>query len=194
MSLDAQIYVADLAAYNAGHLYGRWINLAMYNFDTEEIHERIREILAKGRERYGSVTMSAHEEWAIHDYEGFGPVKIEEYESIGKICALAETLDALEENGEEVPFKIFLDKVESLDSFDSLDDAVEAFRESYRGEQSLEQYAGDYVSDCILPEIDKSIRETIETYFDYESFARDMSYDGYTEVYDNGDYYLFGPR
>ena len=194
MASTAQIYVADLAAYNAGHLHGRWIVLEAYDFDPEAVHERIKEILARGAKRFGAETLSVHEEYAIHDYEGFGPVKIEEYDSIEKVCALAETLDALESNGEDVPFGIYLDKIESLDSLDSLDDAVEAFRESYRGELTLEQYAGDYVSDCILPEIDKGIRETIETYFDYESFARDMSYEGYTEVYDHGDHYLFGPR
>lgn len=194
MASNAQIYVADLAAYNAGHLHGRWITLEAFDFDPKSVHERINEILAKGTELYGAETASIHEEWAIHDFEGFGPIKVEEYSSIEKVCALAETLDALARNGEDVPFGIFLDKIESLDYFDSLDDAVEAFREAYRGNQSLEQYAGDYVSDCILPEIDKYIRETVETYFDYQAFARDLGYDGYTEVYDHGDYYLFGPR
>lgn len=194
MASSAQIYVADLAAYNSGHLHGRWIILEAYDFDPESVHERIKDILAKGTELYGAETVSIHEEWAIHDYEGFGPVKIEESDSIEKVCELAETLDALESNGEDIAFGIFLDKVESLDSFDSLDDAVEAFRDAYRGSQSLKDYAYEYVEECILPGIDKSIRETIETYFDYEAFARDMSYDGYTEVYDHCDYYLFGPR
>lgn len=194
MASSAQIYVADLAAYNAGHLHGRWIILEAYGFDPESVHERIKDILAEGTELYGAETVSIHEEWVIHDYEGFGPVKIEEYDSIEKVCELAETLEALASFGEDVAFSIFLDKVESLDSFDSLDDAVEAFRDAYRGSQSLKDYAYEYVEECILPEIDKSIRETIETYFDYEAFARAMSYDGYTEVYDHGDYYLFGPR
>lgn len=194
MASSAQIYVADLAAYNAGHLHGRWIVLEAYDFDPEAVHERIKEILARGAKRFGAETLSVHEEYAIHDYEGFGPIKIEEYASIEKVCELAETLDALESNGEGVAFGIFLDKVESLDSFDSLDDAVEAFRDAYRGSQSLKDYAYEYVEECILSEMDKSIRLTIETYFDYEAFARDMRYDGYTEVYDHGDYYLFGPR
>ncbi|WP_078323613.1 antirestriction protein ArdA [Mycobacteroides salmoniphilum] len=194
MASTAQIYVADLAAYNAGHLHGRWIDLEAYSFDPDEVHGRIKQILARGTELYGAETASVHEEFAIHDYEGFGPIKIGEYDSIEKVCALAETLDALEANGEQVPFEIFLDKVESLNSFDSLDDAVEAFREAYRGEQSLEDYASEYVHDCIFPEVDHRIRETVETYFDYKAFARDMGYDGYTEVYDYGDYYLFGPR
>lgn len=194
MASNAQIYVADLAAYNAGHLYGRWIILEAYDFDPESVHERIKEILAKGTELYGAETVSIHEEWAIHDFEGFGPIKIEEYSSIERVCAIAETLSALESNGEDVPFGIFLDKVESLDSFDSLDDAVEAFRDAYRGNQSLEDCAYEYVSDCILPEIDESVRQTIESYFNYEAFAQDMSYDGYTEAYAHGEYHLFGPR
>lgn len=191
MASSAQIYVADLAAYNAGYLHGSWIALADTEFDPEQVHAAIQQILELSPVRQlGEIP----EEWAIHDYEGFGPIKIEEHASIEKVCELAETLDALESNGEDIAFGIFLDKVESLDSFDSLDDAVEAFRDAYRGSQSLKDYAYEYVEECILPEIDKSIRETIETYFDYEAFARDMSYDGYTEVYDHGDYYLFGPR
>lgn len=194
MASNAQIYVADLAAYNAGHLHGRWIILEAYDFDPDSVHERIKEILAQGTELYGAETVSIHEEWAIHDFEGFGPIKIEEYSSIERVCAIAETLDALESNGEAAPFGIFLDKIESLDYFDSLDDAVDAFRDAYMGARSLEDYAREYVEDCILPEAPQGIRQTIENYFDYESFARDMGYDGYTEVYDHGDYYLFGPR
>lgn len=191
MASSAQIYVADLAAYNAGYLHGSWIALADVEFDPEQVHAAIQQILELSPVRQlGEIP----EEWAIHDYEGFGPIKIEEYASIDKVCELAETLDALESNGEGVAFSIFLDKVEYLDSFDSLDDAVEAFRDAYRGSQSLKDYAYEYLEESILPVIDKGIRETIETYFDYEAFARDMSYDGYTEVYDHGDYYLFGPR
>lgn len=190
MASTAQIYVADLAAYNAGHLHGRWIHLVGYGYEPEQVHERIKEILARGAELYGADTLSAHEEWAIHDYEGFGTVKIDEYSSIERVCAIAETLDELESNGEDVPFGIFLDKIESLDYFDSLDDAVDAFREAFLGVQSLEDYAREYVEEVLSGEMSS----TLMNYFDYESFARDMGYDGYTEVYDHGDYYLFGPR
>lgn len=39
---DAQIYVADLAAYNAGTLYGKWIDAEQ---SAEEIEEEVQEML-----------------------------------------------------------------------------------------------------------------------------------------------------
>lgn len=80
----SRIYVADLAAYNAGHLQGRWIDL---DADTtvEALYEQVQEILAEGTRRYARETLSIHEEWAIHDYEGFGPIRVEEYTALETI-------------------------------------------------------------------------------------------------------------
>jgi len=60
-----RIYVADLAEYNDGNLIGLWIDAL-----DDNIQEQVDSMLAE-RE---------HEEWAIHDYEGFfNPLVIKKF-------------------------------------------------------------------------------------------------------------------
>jgi len=66
-----RIYVACLASYNAGILHGEWIDAT----DADTIREAIQEMLK------GSPTAGA-EEWAIHDYEGFGSIRLSEWEDV----------------------------------------------------------------------------------------------------------------
>jgi len=56
-----RIYVACLAAYNNGHLHGRWIDATR---GESHICEQTRAMRAAS-------PIEAAEEWAIHDYEGF---------------------------------------------------------------------------------------------------------------------------
>lgn len=65
-----KIYVACLASYNSGILYGEWIDV---NQSVDEISDQIKTMLV------GSSIENA-EEWAIHDYEGFGAIRLGEYE------------------------------------------------------------------------------------------------------------------
>lgn len=82
-----RIYVADLAAYNAGYLHGVWIDLTPED-DTDTVGEQVEAMLAAGTVRFGAATCSAkHEEFAIHDYEGFGPVKVDEYDPLDAVLA-----------------------------------------------------------------------------------------------------------
>ena len=60
-----RIYVACLSSYNAGRLHGRWIDCDQ---TAEEIREEIRLMLEESPEPWA-------EEWAIHDYEGFGGLR-----------------------------------------------------------------------------------------------------------------------
>ena len=66
MSIEPKIYVADLAAYNSGFLHGCWIDA---NQDLDDIQEQIQNMLRKSPEENA-------EEYAIHDYEGFGKISI----------------------------------------------------------------------------------------------------------------------
>ena len=72
MNTEIRIYVADLAAYNNGKLHGVWINACD---DLEDIQEQINKMLASSPEGFA-------EEYAIHDYEGFGGYSLGEYEGI----------------------------------------------------------------------------------------------------------------
>lgn len=91
MSTSPRIYVADLAAYNAGHLHGRWIDLDETT-TRDELQEQVDAILNEGTRRYCRETLSVHEEYAIHDYEGFGPIRVGEYDSIDTILSHIERM------------------------------------------------------------------------------------------------------
>ena len=60
-SPNPEIYVADLAAYNAGKLRGEWIDA---NQDVDNIRAEIEKMLSSSPELFA-------EEYAIHDYEQF---------------------------------------------------------------------------------------------------------------------------
>lgn len=89
--VEPAIWVADLAAHNSGILHGKWIPLC--GKDRDEVYEIIEEILAEGTKLYGKETCSEkHEEFAIHDYEGFGPIKVGEYDSISDLLEHVERI------------------------------------------------------------------------------------------------------
>jgi hypothetical protein len=102
-----RIYVADLAAYNAGILHGTWIDLDASHANVGDLDTAIETMLAEGARRHGAETCSAvHEEFAIHDYEGFGPVPVGEYDSLDGVLAHVARM------GEDpAPYFAFIDAV-----------------------------------------------------------------------------------
>lgn len=164
-----RIYVADLAAYNAGYLHGKWFDPADFDYDADELHSAVQEMLEDGHRQYAAATLSEkHEEWAIHDYEEFDGVQISEWQQFDFVCELAQALD---------------DKGEAFGLFVShfgleISDAVSAFDEAYIGDMSLEDYAYNLVEECYLPELSGGSKEFFESYFDYDKFARDLKLGG----------------
>ena len=111
------IYVASLSAYNAGTLHGEWIDADQ---TVDEIWAEVQAMLAACPEhnRYGFPS----EEWAIHDFEGFGAWSPGESESFETIVQVAELL---EEHGEA--FGIYAEDV-------GIEQAAENFAEAYHGQ------------------------------------------------------------
>jgi len=79
MSTDPRIYVACLAAYNNGRLHGAWIDA---NQSADDIAAEVQTMLAASPE-------PGAEEWAIHDYEGFGELRLSEWESFERVASIA---------------------------------------------------------------------------------------------------------
>ncbi|PMY95039.1 antirestriction protein ArdA, partial [Pseudomonas sp. FW305-124] len=71
------------ASYNAGTLFGKWIDA---NQTAEEIHADISAML-RGSPEAGA------EEWAVHDYEGFGEISLSEWPDISRVSAIARLLE-----------------------------------------------------------------------------------------------------
>lgn len=150
---EIRIYVADLAAYNSGKLYGIWIDATL---DVEEIEAQVHKMLAGSPESYA-------EEWAIHDYEGFGGVGISEYQSFETIHEIALFL---EEHGK-------LGAAVLSHWCDDLVEAGKALKENYAGEHGS---AADYAQE--LTQETTVIPENLSFYIDYEAMARDMELSG----------------
>src|SRR5882672_6047171 len=77
-----RIYVASLSDYNAGRLHGVWLDA---NQDVEELQVAVDAMLKKSHE-------PSAEEYAVHDYEDFGPVRLGEYTSLEIVAAVARGL------------------------------------------------------------------------------------------------------
>jgi antirestriction protein len=164
--LNPRIYIACLAAYNNGHLHGEWIDA---NQDFNDLHIEIRKILA-------SSPIADAEEWAIHDFEDFGDVRISEYESMETVSALASFIVEHDELGAAVLAHIN----------GGIDDASRLLDECYHGEYDSEE---DFA--ISLAEDTMTIPEYLSYYIDYEKMARDLFINDYFSIEINHKSHVF---
>tara|TARA_R110002049_G_scaffold290713_1_gene474286 strand:+ start:226 stop:741 length:516 start_codon:yes stop_codon:yes gene_type:complete len=153
MGEEIRIYVADLAAYNNGILHGVWIDATL---GTEDLFAAIKKMLEASPEEDS-------EEFAIHDYEGFGAVAICEYQGIESVHEIALFIEEYPALGAEV-----------LNYYGGdLDDAREALEERYSGcYSSLADYAQEWT------ESTSDVPESLAYYIDYEAMGRDFELGG----------------
>lgn len=164
--LTPRVYVACLAAYNNGHLHGRWIDA---NQDADTIREEVAEMLKAS-------PIPQAEEWAIHDYEDFGGIKLSESEGFEEVARLAELL---EKHGKA--FAAYAGYIGG--------EATEGgFEEAYHGHHSSEQA---YVEELVSELYSEKELGPLANYIDYESYARDLFMGDYTSVDGDGGVYVF---
>ena len=170
IGIEPRIYVACLAAYNAGKLHGKWIELE--GKSAAEVREEIQGILKASPEPHA-------EEWAIHDFE-LGGIKIGESEDIEK---LMELVGHLVEHGEAFAAYVNNQGVAYAN--------LEGFEDAYQGEHdSIEDYAEQWLEDTgSLAQIPENLR----FYFDYAKYARDLELGGdiWSSESDHGTVYVF---
>jgi len=148
-----RIYVACLAAYNSGYLHGAWIDAAQ---EPWAIYDAVRDMLAAS-------PVPDAEEWAIHDYEGFGGVRIEEYTGFERVSEIASFLAEHGEIGAAV-----------LDYYGGdLAEAREALEDRHLGAYaSLADYMQEVTEDTT------AIPQSLRYYVDYQAMARDAELNG----------------
>ena len=169
-----KIYVADLNAYNNGRLIGEWVDLSEFD-NGEEVMEKLGEIVNTWKEKYGD----DHEEWAIHDYENFSSSLYSEYMGEDDFNKVIQVYKVSEDKG--IPANVLGDIMREYEP----DDLEEWIDEHYEGQfDSDTDLAYHYVD--VLGGIDQLGEETLQNYFDYESFGRDLAYD-YSEY--DGHYF-----
>ena len=160
------IFVNTWGNYNEnGADGGEWITLPM---EAEELKEALNKIAA---------AMGDHDpEWAIHDYEWTTEIEPREISELESITALNEELQELDG----------LDEWDQKEIAAAMEAFSYSFQEAYDRQQrgcfiffagqDLEEVAEEIINDCYdLPAF--ALR-----YFDYEAFARDLGFDGYTET------------
>ena len=147
-----RIYVACLAAYNAGHLHGRWIDAS----EPDEVREGVRAMLAASPEPDA-------EEYSIHDHEGFEGCRISEWASFDLVCELADFIDQHGRLGARLYAHFG----------DSLDEARAAL-DNYAGEyRCLADFAEE-----ITRESGTEIPKALEYYIDWGAMGRDLELNG----------------
>jgi antirestriction protein len=156
--LAPKIYAASLSDYNAGRLHGAWIDADQ---DAEEIHADIHNMLAESRQPWA-------EEWAIHDYEDFGSLRLSEWESIEQLSIIGR---GIAEHG--TPFAHWATfcrtegTAEQLSAFQEHYLGVWDSEEAY-GEQAMKDYGiQDEIERLLLPHLSGYVT------IDYQQFGQD---------------------
>ena len=155
-----KIFITNLGRYNEGYLVGKWVKLPV----CEDVLDKVLKEI--GIDEY-------YEEYFITDYEneiiGIGDV-ISEYSSVQALNELAQRLEDLSDDeadklGAVLEYEAcrsvseVLELLDKLDEFDLLTDVTDDEELGY-------YYAEEYC--CI------DIPESIQPYFDYEKFGRNI--------------------
>ncbi len=171
-AVPPRIYVASLSDYNDGRLHGTWLDAAQ---EPDQLVEAVEAMLRASK-------VPGAEEWAIHDYEGFGPLELSEYESLERVSQLGLGIAA---HGEA--FAAFVGLVDG-------DSDVRNFQSCYLGHwDSLTAYADGLLDELGAGEAMERLPEWLQAYarVDHEQFARDLELGGDVRVVQASDGGLF---
>jgi antirestriction protein len=165
-----RIYVASLSDYNAGRLHGAWLAA---DVEAEALYAGVHAMLAASPD-------SGAEEWAIHDYEGFGGLPLSDYEALDSVSRVA--LGIAEHGGAYA----------ALAAHRGLNDEQlsEAFDQAYLGRYtSLADYADQLADDLGWHQELDALPDPLGLYvrFEAEAFARDLEYGGDVFTADAGE-------
>ncbi len=170
-----RIYVASLPDCNNGVLHGRWIEATS---DAEDMQSQIAEMLAESSTalHFGDPA----EEWAIHDYEGFGDLRLGEYESLDKVAKIAS---GIEKHG--LAFSAWISHVGEQST-----DLIEQFGDRFQGRWESRHAYAEYMLDelganRVVDEAPDWLRDYLS--LDVAGFARDLELGGDIEVVDASD-------
>lgn len=168
-----KIYVGTYGQYNSGSLFGKWFDLTDYS-DQKEFLQDCFEFHRN----------ELDPELMFQDWENIPDFLISECSLHKEAFAYFEATGEMDDEAAEA-FEIYCKQVNywPSDGYE-LGDQIESFRESYQGyfggsgKDATLEYAYQYVEETGLL---SGVSSTLEKYFDYESFARDLFLEGYRE-------------
>lgn len=147
---------------------GEWVRLPM---DADELEEKLNEI--------AEAMNDADPEFCIHDYEWLTEIELRDISEMESIADLNEELNEYSDLDE-------WDQKEIAAAMEAWGyDFAEAYEKQQRGcfafyaNMDLEEVAEELVNECYFT---KDTPDIFTRYFDYEAFARDLSFDGYEET------------
>ena len=153
-------FITNLGKYNEGYLIGEWITFPISEDDLEEVLERIG-------------INEQYEEYFITDYDNDYDIdfNFSEYESIDHINEVIEAIENLDFS--ELELLKAVCECEGLPDIEQFNPDSYIF---YEG-MTLEEVAQDIVEGTYYSKDNDFLLQ----YFDYEAFARDLSFEGYQE-------------
>ena len=160
-----RVYAACLASYNAGKLFGEWIDLDGH--DAETLQEAISAMLERSPE-------PGAEEWAIHDYDDdTGALKgLGEHPDLEDLCERAEAAGEIEsDHGDNAKLIVAW----LADRGDDPSDWVSTAQDAFLGVHSDPE---DYVAESFEQGMIGAIPESLQGYIDWRAMARDWSLGG----------------
>ena len=161
-----RIYLTNLGKYNEGELIGEWLDLPCTDEELEEAKERIG--ISDEPDENGNY----YEEWFITDYEtDIHGLIVGEYDNLDELNELAETLDELDEYEREIVEAMISEGYSLEDAIDKKEDCM-----IYYNCEDMEDVAREYAEETGLLD---SIPENLQSYFDFEAYGRDMSFEGH---------------
>lgn len=155
-----RIYLTNLGKYNEGMLIGEWVDLPVSEEELEKVFKRIG-------------INDEYEEYFITDYESdVDGLKVGEYENVDDLNELAEALEDLDSEEENVLSVMLEDGCtfeEALEKIKDRDYMV------YYNCDSMEDVAYQVVEESGLLD---GVPEKVARYFNYEAYGRDLEIEG----------------
>lgn len=176
MRNEIRIVIGSWGSYNECNeraLGSKWLTLNDYD-DWDEIAEEL--------ERQGFILDGIDEELFVQDIEGI-PTDSEDWDNTHpkEIFELIKSSGVLNDNYKHEIMEAYCE----VRSFDEWADLVERYGENwdddiifYKG-QDMYDVAYNLVNECY--DLEKMLGN-LASYFDYNAFARDLSFDGYSET------------
>jgi antirestriction protein len=189
-TVTPKVWIGCLAAYNAGHLHGEWVDAAV---DEDEIWEAQKRVLKTS-------PVPGAEEHFIADYEGFGPYRVGEYESLTTVALVARLI---EEHGKAFAAWVANDDSVLRDADEN--DLEEGFHEAYAGTWDSERaFAENATEELGLPGVGvvykpkqgsyghefEPAMDEISSYLDWDAITRAQLEDCWTSE-DGGEVHVF---
>ena len=169
------IFIANLGKYNEGELVGKWLKLPCDSIS--------KELAAIGVKRN-----SEYEEAFISDYENDWDYEVSEYENISELNELVKILVGIEKTGDK---KWFLAYCEAYgENFKEAAQDNKYQDSCFYGEKSIKDIATEEITSAIFDNVkDIELAQTLVDYFDYESYAEELSMGSYYET-NHGTIYI----